>query len=173
MGVGGVCKLHLSQTPDRVNYKIYPIIGRTKIASSNIISTVLPQGFGTPSTILLHFPWSTVAVTEHTGSSIYFMHSRYSKPWLPTYPVLMAPTFPACVWRAGRSQPHRCCISVLALWPAPIHFLRTGISRVHVQLSQVLGGRTRMLPWPGPFYGTSCPLLVDSLSMPSIEMLAP
>ena len=54
---GGVgCKLHLSQTPDRVNYKIYPIIGRTKIASSNIISTVLPQGFGTPSTILLHFP---------------------------------------------------------------------------------------------------------------------
>ena len=99
-------QLHLSQTPDGLNYKVCPILSRHKKTSSNIISAVLARGFGTHSTIQLHFPWSTVAVTEHAWSSNSFVHSRCSMPWLPTCPVPLAPTFPACVWRAGKKIHH-------------------------------------------------------------------
>ena len=134
---------------------------------------MLLRGFGIHSTVLLHFPWSIVAVTEHAWSSSNFVHSKYSTPWLPTYPALVAPAFLACVWRAGKNQPHHCCISVHAHCPAPIHFLRTGISKEYEQLFKVPGDKTCTLPRLGFSYGTSCPSLVDSLSMPSTKMFAP
>ena len=130
MAFGGV-QLHLSLTPLWTELQSLSNNKQTQKTSSNIISAVLPRGFGTHSTIQLHFPWSTVAVTEHAWSRNSFVHSRYSTPRLPTYPESSSGgSNVSCMCLNSRKKP---TMSLLHFCTRPLTSAHTFLANRHFQ----------------------------------------
>ena len=125
---------------------ITPMEKALMYAYISYLFVVLPYKFCILLTHYLPSPWLPLAEADHDQNSIYFWHSKCSKPLLATCLDCLLPMLSAFFWIVGRNRPPHYCISALSLLSKPTHSVQIGKSRAYVMLFPVLVDRYHMLP---------------------------